>query len=96
MSVYIVTHECTRTLAHSHTYMHTPTPTCTHTYIRTSAAPTNASSTDQPRIDVITHVRAWRSYSTTALLTPGYSLGFCAGMCLGLQLVTGFVLACWY
>ncbi len=37
-----------------------------------------------------------RAYSTTALLTPGYSLGFCAGICVGLQLATGFVLACWY
>ena len=45
---------------------------------------------------MITHIRGWRSYSTTGLLTPLYSMGFCAGICLGLQLVTGFVLACWY
>lgn len=45
---------------------------------------------------MVLHSRLWRSYSTTGLLTPMYSLGFCAGMCLGLQLTTGFVLACWY
>ena len=37
-----------------------------------------------------------RSYSTTALLTPCYTLWVCAGMCVGLHLATGFVLACWY
>lgn len=45
---------------------------------------------------MLLHVKAWRSYSTTALLTPSYSLGFVAGCFLGLQLVTGFVLACHY
>lgn len=37
-----------------------------------------------------------RSYSTTALLTPSYSLGFCALACFSLQLVGGFLLACHY
>jgi len=37
-----------------------------------------------------------RSYSTTALLTPSYSLGFCAATFLVLQVIGGFLLACHY
>ena len=37
-----------------------------------------------------------RSYSTTVLLTPSYSLGFCAAIFFCFQLVGGFLLACHY
>ena len=51
---------------------------------------------DEKGCRMISHIRGWRSYTTTGLLTPLYSMGFCAGIMLGCQLVTGFVLACWY
>jgi ubiquinol-cytochrome c reductase cytochrome b subunit len=37
-----------------------------------------------------------RSYSTTVLLTPSYSYGFCAALFFCVQLVGGFMLACHY
>lgn len=38
----------------------------------------------------------YRHYSTTILLTPSYSLGFCVSLFLIIQIVTGFTLASHY
>jgi len=38
----------------------------------------------------------YRTYSTTALLTPSFSLGFCISMFLIIQLISGFTLATGY
>jgi quinol-cytochrome oxidoreductase complex cytochrome b subunit len=37
-----------------------------------------------------------RNYTTTILLSPTYSLGFCAFIFIIIQLITGFILACNY
>eukprot|EP00994_Dinema_validum_P007951 NODE_688_length_1427_cov_31934.936139_g388_i2.p1 GENE.NODE_688_length_1427_cov_31934.936139_g388_i2~~NODE_688_length_1427_cov_31934.936139_g388_i2.p1 ORF type:complete len:365 (+),score=-70.04 NODE_688_length_1427_cov_31934.936139_g388_i2:188-1282(+) len=42
------------------------------------------------------NIPTYRNYSTTALLTPAYSLGFTAGLALGIQWVTGFFVSCHY
>jgi ubiquinol-cytochrome c reductase cytochrome b subunit len=41
-------------------------------------------------------ISLYRSYSTTVLLTPSYSLGFCTSMFLCIQLLSGFFLSTGY
>ena len=42
---------------------------------------------------MINKISIYRQYSTTILLSPSYSIGFCASMFIIIQIITGYILA---
>ena len=53
----------------------------------------NKSKYNRSNNNIINKISIYRNYSTTILLSPAYSIGFCASLFIIIQIISGYILA---